>query len=69
MTNQEKIKQLEESGHLDSNCKMCIEIFYHYYLNIWREGEFKPSPFAPMHKASSRCQSGKNNHCTCDVCF
>lgn len=23
----------------------------------------------PPHDASSRCESGKHNHCTCDICF
>jgi hypothetical protein len=23
----------------------------------------------PPHDASSRCESGKHSHCTCDVCF
>jgi hypothetical protein len=23
----------------------------------------------PPHFASSRCESGKRNHCTCDICF
>lgn len=25
--------------------------------------------FVPSHRASSRCQSGGRNHCTCDSCF
>ena len=25
--------------------------------------------FFPPHRASSRCQSGGHNHCTCDTCF
>ena len=25
--------------------------------------------FHPSHDPSSRCESGKRNHCTCDVCF
>lgn len=25
--------------------------------------------FLPPHDASERCESGKRNHCTCDVCF
>lgn len=28
-------------------------------------GEF----FFPNHHASSRCESGGHNHCTCDTCF
>lgn len=29
----------------------------------------RDSWFFPNHFASSRCQSGKRNHCTCDTCF
>lgn len=25
--------------------------------------------FHPSHRASTRCQSGGHNHCTCDTCF
>jgi hypothetical protein len=25
--------------------------------------------FHPSHDASSRCESGKRNHCSCDACF
>lgn len=25
--------------------------------------------FYPNHKASTRCESGGRNHCTCDTCF
>lgn len=25
--------------------------------------------FAPRHTASTRCQSGRRDHCTCDTCF
>lgn len=24
---------------------------------------------APPHDASPRCESGKHNHCTCDICW
>lgn len=27
------------------------------------------SDFHPSHDASSRCESGKRSHCSCDVCF
>lgn len=37
-------------------CKQCKQI---------REG----GGFGPHHFASSNCESGKRNHCTCDVCF
>jgi hypothetical protein len=58
-----RIKYLETLGELDPNCKMCVAIFY----PAMRKGNF--SPFAPRHKASPRCQSGKYAHCTCDICF
>jgi hypothetical protein len=28
-----------------------------------------PTAFAPRHDASPRCESGKRNHCSCDICF
>lgn len=31
--------------------------------------ENKNSYMFPNHFASNRCESGKRNHCTCDVCF
>lgn len=46
-------KCIEESLEED-NCSYCIE-------NIG-----KP---VPRHEASSSCESGKRNHCTCDICF
>lgn len=27
------------------------------------------SNFHPSHDASDSCESGKHNHCTCDMCF
>jgi hypothetical protein len=57
------IKRQEELGELDPNCKTCQKIFYpSYYKGIF-------SVFAPRHKPSPRCKSGKNPHCTCDTCF
>jgi len=29
----------------------------------------KPGEMMPPHDASSRCESGKHSHCTCDACF
>lgn len=28
-----------------------------------------PRPMGPSRKASSRCESGKRDYCTCDTCF
>lgn len=29
----------------------------------------KGDSMMPSHDASSRCESGKHNHCACDTCF
>jgi hypothetical protein len=31
--------------------------------------EHGDDPMMPRHMASSRCESGKRPHCTCDTCF
>lgn len=36
-------------------CRTCIET--------------PPGALMPPHDASSRCESGKHSHCTCDTCF
>ena len=59
------ITQLEKSGDLSPDCKTCMEIFYPQIL----KGVKPYTIFAPRHKASSHCQSGKHPHCTCDTCF
>lgn len=70
MTREEKIQQLEDRGDLDPNCDMCKKIFYPFYLNEWSYyNQFQKTPFAPSHKASKFCKSGRENHCTCDTCF
>ena len=61
----EKLLKLEEEGEIDRFCKTCQEIF----IPQLKEGNNIWSIFAPRHKASSRCQSGKHPHCTCDTCF
>lgn len=60
---QEYIKKLEELGEIDPNCDYCKSIFYPQL-----EAGHK-SVFAPRHKASRHCESGKHAHCTCDTCF
>lgn len=59
----ERIARLESMGEIDPACKACQVHFYPSY----RTGHF--DVFAPNHKASDRCESGKRPHCTCDVCF
>lgn len=65
MITDEHIKKLEEAGELDPNCKGCQEIFYPKL----REGKELWEIFAPKHKPSISCRSGKYPHCTCDTCF
>ena len=57
----EQINRWENEGRLVKNCKSCMEFYYldKYPMNV----------FAPRHKASINCESGKKNHCTCDICF
>jgi len=38
----------------DPNCSECIANYKQFYT---------------QHYASSDCESGKRNHCTCDICF
>jgi len=40
---------------LDGYCQTCAQL---------AKGEMYPP-----HDASPRCESGKRNHCSCDVCF
>lgn len=58
-------KELERNNELDPTCKTCIEIFYSQI----NKGKSINSIFAPRHKPSARCESGKHPHCTCDTCF
>lgn len=54
------IKRWESEGRLDPNCPSCKEFYT----------AAKPtSVFAPNHKPSDRCESGKHPHCSCDTCF
>lgn len=59
-TKAEVIAHMESLGHLDPTCPGC-RVFY--------AAEHPESHFAPSHKASRRCESGKRPHCTCDTCF
>ena len=54
------IARMEKAGFLDPNCKGCEERYT------------APVPyavFAPSHKPSDNCKSGKRPHCSCDTCF
>ena len=59
------IKSLESMGEIDPECKMCEEVYYPKLAS----GQLISDIFAPRHKPSDRCQSGKHPHCTCDTCF
>lgn len=59
------ILDLEDMGELDPNCKICITYFYPFA----RLGKSIVNVFAPRHKASPNCKSGKHAHCSCDICF
>ena len=63
MTIEERIVKWEELGMLDRDCPTCRREFY----PLLRKGAV--SIFAPSHKASPACESGKRPHCTCDRCF
>ena len=59
------IEEMEKLGFINSTCKTCQNVFYPGLL----KGMLLSNIFAPSHKASNRCESGKRPHCTCDVCF
>jgi hypothetical protein len=61
-TVEQRIARYEEGGTLDPKCGGCTE----HYAAIRRTGEMA---FAPRHKASQRCESGRRNHCSCSTCF
>ncbi|MEK6880048.1 MAG: hypothetical protein AABY22_10590 [Nanoarchaeota archaeon] len=42
----------------DENCKFCLE-----------QDPLNSGVMFPPHEASESCESGKHEHCTCDVCF
>lgn len=60
-TREEMIARWEKEGYLDPTCLGCKE--YYEYPGM------PTGVFAPRHSASTRCESGKRPHCTCDTCF
>jgi hypothetical protein len=60
-TREQQVARLEASGDLVKDCPGCQERY--------NSASMPADVFAPRHKASTRCQSGKRNHCTCDTCF
>lgn len=55
------ILRWEREGRLDPNCPGCREFYESPLLPV--------DVFAPGHKASSGCESGKRAHCTCPCCW
>ncbi len=62
---QNHIIQLENDGEIDFSCPACRKYFYPELSG----GKKFWMIHAPAHNPSPRCESGKRNHCTCDVCF
>jgi len=63
VTRMEQIKEWEARGRIDPACAFCQREFYA------RTTTMPSDVFAPSHKASEGCESGKRSHCTCDTCF
>lgn len=53
MTNQPYFPR-QSRTHWSSECEFCVE---------------NRNKRMPPHEASARCESGKQNHCSCDRCF
>lgn len=56
---EQRLARLEALGSIVPGCPGCQEFYDH------PTGD----PFAPRHKPSDNCESGKHPHCTCDICF
>lgn len=56
-------------------CPSC-DLYWWGIETVWGDGtvrtpgpDWKRDSMLPSHSASSRCESGGRNHCTCDTCF
>lgn len=58
-TREQRIARLEKLGYIVPGCPGCRKWYDHPTID----------PFAPSHKASKNCASGKEPHCTCDACW
>lgn len=54
----------EREGFAAPACEGCREVY-----NAVAQGQHPSRVFAPRHKPSDRCESGKRPHCACDTCF
>ena len=61
-TRNEQVARWEAEGRLDRSCAFCQREWY-------ASPKMPEDVFAPGHKPSPRCESGKHPHCTCDTCF
>lgn len=59
---EDQIARRIEAGSLIEGCGRCERTIE----EARKTGRW---PIAPSHNASSRCESGKHPHCTCDTCF
>ena len=61
MTRAEIVAAMESDGDMVPGCHGCAERY--------AAEDPQGGVFAPRHKASARCESGRRPHCTCDVCW
>ena len=61
-TIEERIFRAYRAGQFAEGCLTCDSA-----VKRWRDT--RAEPFLESHTPSSRCQSGKRPHCTCDTCF
>lgn len=61
----EYLLDLERRHLIDRFCEFCQKVI----IPQIKDGKNITDIFAPRHKPSDRCQSGKHPHCTCDTCF
>lgn len=54
------LERLETNGSIVPDCGGC---------KPWYETDDPQYVFAPRHKASSGCESGRRPHCSCSTCF
>lgn len=59
-TQEQMVERWEAEGWLDPKCEECREFY---------TAAMPTRVFAPHHRASAACESGKRPHCTCDRCF
>jgi len=59
-TREQMIARWESEGWLVPDCPGCRERY---------EAKMPTDVFGPRHTASSRCESGKREHCSCGTCF